>query len=700
MRYICTMHPEIATDAPGDCPLCGMNLEAQEGPTEENFDTDKMSLRFCVGIALILPLFLLRIGESFFSWDPHQQHLANNLPWIEWLIATPIVFWCGYPFFQKAYASVVNRRLNMFSLIALGIGVAYIYSSAAMLMSTFMMDNAGNIKKIPTYFEAAAMITLFVLLGQILEIKAKGKTSRAIAALLERGAKMAHSLVDDVEKDIAVADVTIGDRLRVKPGETVPVDGIVIEGSSYIDESMISGEPIPIKKIPQSWVVGGTLNQSGAFLMEARRVGTDTLLAKIIKLVSEAQRSKAPIQNLADQISAYFVPTVIAIAIVTAIIWGWIGPEPKISHALLNGVAVLIIACPCALGLATPMSIIVGIGKGAEEGILIKNGTTLQSLEQAEIIAFDKTGTLTEGNPRVVAILPSAEFSEEDLLRLSASVEIHSEHPFASAILKAAKEKNLTIISANNFQSIVGQGVVGTLEEGDIRLGQRDFLEINGIKGIAEFSPHAIEWQEKGQSIVFVAVKDRVAGIIAIADTIKPSTRRAIDHLRKMKIKMIMLTGDDYSTANAIGKDLKIDDIKAKLSPEEKHAAVQDLRKKNARVVVVGDGINDAPALAAANVGIAMGSGTDIAIESADVTLLKGDLMGVVQAILLSHATMRNIKQNLFFAFIYNIAGIAIAAGILYPCCGILFNPIIASAAMAFSSVSVILNALRLKYTL
>lgn len=652
--YTCPMHPEVEQDHPGSCPICGMDLEPKEVTVEaDDSEYRSMLQRLWVGAFLTVPIMILAVTE--------------NSPWIQFILSTPVVLWCGWPFFVKAWYSLVNRSLNMFSLIALGVGTAYFYS-------IFALFNGGLF----VYFESASVITVLVILGQVLELKAKSQTSQAIKVLLGQAAKTAHLL----DKDIPIEEVKVGDILRVKPGEKIPVDGVVIEGFSFVDESMITGEPMPVEKKAKDNVTGSTLNQTGSFVMEAKRVGSETLLAQIVNMVSEAQRSKAPIQKLADVISGYFVPVVILIAIITFVVWWTFNPL----FALVNAVAVLIIACPCALGLATPMSIMVGVGRGAEMGVLIKNAESLERLESVNTILVDKTGTLTEGKPKITHIEAFSKEQENELLRLAASVEKHSEHPLALAVVQGAQERNLEIPEAQQFQSITGGGVSAIVEGKKILVG-KDGTDNTKAK----------EAQKQAQTVIFVSVDGNTIGFIAVADPIKSSTPKAIEDLHRLGIKVVMLTGDNENTANAVAKKLKIDEVHAGVNPKDKNLLVQQLKSKNQIVAMAGDGINDSPALAAADVGIAMGTGTDVAMESSGVTLVKGDLTGIVRAIVLSRATMRNIRQNLFFAFIYNMAGIPIAAGILFPIVGLILNPMIASAAMAFSSVSVILNALRLK---
>jgi P-type Cu+ transporter len=695
--YTCPMHPEIQQDHPGLCPICGMTLEPKEATAEvDDSEYRNMLRRFWIGAVLTIPVLILATSNMFPFLKLESVVSDPVSRWIQFIISTPIVLWSGWPFFEKAWYSLVNRSLNMFSLIALGVGAAYFYSAIAVVFPNLFPDSFKEKGELFVYFEAASVITVLVILGQVLELKAKSQTSQAIKALLGRAAKTAHLLVNGQEQEVPIDQVKVGDLLRVKPGEKIPVDGVVTEGSSFVDESMITGEPIPVEKKAKDNVTGSTINQTGSFLMEAERIGSETLLARIVQMVSEAQRSKAPIQKLADTISGYFVPVVVLVAIITFIIWASIGPEPRFVFALVNAVAVLIIACPCALGLATPMSIMVGIGRGAEMGVLIKNAEALERLEKVNTVMMDKTGTLTEGKPRITQIVASSDWQENELLRLAASVEKNSEHPLALAIVQGAQERNLTIPEVDQFNSVTGGGVTGIVEGKKVFVGKPNLMEENHITGIASLQAQAKEAQEQAQTAIFVAIDGKAIGFIVVADPIKASTSKAVEDLHQLGIKVIMLTGDNEYTAKAVAKKLNIDEVHAGVNPKDKNILVQQLKNEKQIVAMAGDGINDSPALAAADVGIAMGTGTDVAMESAGVTLVKGDLNGIVRAITLSRATMRNIRQNLFFAFIYNMAGIPIAAGILFPLTGLLLNPIIASAAMAFSSVSVILNALRL----
>ena len=665
--YTCPMHPEIQQGYPGICPICGMSLE-QIIPQEKSDDAEYHTMQKQFWIAAILTITSLFIDNQA----------------LQLLLSTPVVLYCGSLFFKRAYASLVARSLNMFSLIAMGIGSAYLYSVVATLAPDIFPDSFKQNGKLFIYFEVANAITTLVLLGQVLELRAKGKTSQAIKALIERAAKTAHLLVNGIEQEVPIEKVQVGDLVRVKPGEKIPVDGIVQEGSSFVDESMITGESMPVEKSPSDTVTGATLNQAGSFIMKATQVGQETLLAKIIQMVSEAQRSKAPIQRLADVISSYFVPAVIAIACLTFILWGFIGPEPRFAYALVNAVAVLIIACPCALGLATPMSIQVAVGKGAEMGVLIKNAESLEKLGKTTTLLIDKTGTLTEGKPKVTDI----KGPENELLRYGASLEQNSEHPLAAAIVQKAKQKNIPLAKVKQFASIPGRGVTGIIEGKTVFVGKSESRFMHDEVKAAE---------ESAQTVMYVLIDDEPLGFIAVSDPIKQTAAKAIQDLHKLGITVIMLTGDNVHTANAVAKQLHIDEVFARVTPQDKSSIVQKLKSENHVVAMAGDGINDSPALAASDVGIAMGTGTDVAIESAGITLVKGDLNGIVRAISLSQATLGNIRQNLFFAFIYNMLGVPVAAGILYPFTSLLLNPIIASLAMACSSVSVIYNSLRLR---
>ncbi|MGW9329947.1 heavy metal translocating P-type ATPase [Bosea sp. NPDC055594] len=698
--YTCPMHPQIRQPAPGSCPICGMALEpemptADQGPSHELVG---MTRRFWIGLVLTLPVFALEMGGHLLGL--HQLIAPQNSNWLQLVLATPVVLWAGWPFFERAFASLVNRSLNMFTLIAMGTGVAWIYSVIATIApDLFPSTLRAADGSVAVYFEAAAVITVLVLLGQVLELRAREQTGGAIRALLDLVPKTARRVREDGEdEDIPLESVHVGDRLRVRPGETVPVDGELVEGRSSLDESMVTGESMPVTKEVGAALIGGTLNRTGGFIMRAGKVGSDTMLARIVNMVAEAQRSRAPIQRLADQVSGWFVPLVIVIAIAAFAAWMMFGPEPRLAHALIAAVAVLIIACPCALGLATPMSIMVGVGRGAGLGVLIKNAEALERFEKVDTLVVDKTGTLTEGQPRLIAMRTAGGIDQNELLRLSASLERASEHPLATAIVEAAKERGLTLAEARDFDSPVGKGVTGNVEGRALVIGSHRIMGELGID-FSALSAEAETLRGEGGTVIFVAIDGKLAGLLAIADPIKQTTPAAIRALRDAGIRVVMLTGDNRTTAQAVARQLGIDEVEAEVLPEEKSAVVDKLRGQGRVVAMAGDGVNDAPALAAADVGVAMGTGTDVAIESAGVTLVKGDLQGIVRGLQLSRATMSNIRQNLFFAFIYNAAGVPVAAGLLYPFFGILLSPIIAAAAMALSSVSVIGNALRLRVT-
>jgi Cu+-exporting ATPase len=697
-EWTCPMHPEIVRDAPGSCPICGMALEPRVVTVEErNPELDDMTRRFWWSTAITVPMLAFMISE-FLPGRPLQTLMPHGwMNWIQLALATPVVLWGGWPFFVRGWASVVNRHLNMFTLIALGVGAAYIYSVIATIAPGVFPDSFRIMGEVAVYFEPAAVIVVLVLLGQVLELRARSRTSSAIRNLLGLAPKTARRIeADGSDRDVPLSEVRVGDRLRVRPGERVAVDGVVLEGRTTIDESMVTGEPIPVEKGPGAQVTGGTVNGTGTFVMQAERVGADTLLAQIVRMVSEAQRSRAPIQRLADTVSGYFVPAVIMIAIATFAIWSQYGPEPRLAHALVNAVAVLIIACPCALGLATPMSIMVGTGRGAEAGVLIRNAEALEILEKVTTLVVDKTGTLTEGKPRLVTVAPQESIDEPRLLRYVASLENVSEHPLAAAIVGGAKERGVSLVDVSDFESVTGKGVIGTIEGHRVAIGNIKMMEslsatVEPLKGKAD------ELRRTGQTVMFVAVDARPAGLVGVADPVKGSAREAIGALHAEGIRVVMLTGDNRTTAEAVARVLGIDNVEADVLPDQKATVIRGLQSKGERVAMAGDGINDAPALAQADVGIAMGTGTDVAMESAGVTLVRGDLRGIVRARRLSRNTMKNIRQNLFFAFIYNAAGVPIAAGVLYPWLGVLLSPMIASAAMTFSSVSVIGNALRLR---
>jgi len=701
-EYTCPMHTEVLQVGPGSCPSCGMDLEPKEVSLEEgdNPELRSMTRRFWISLALTVPVFILAMGEmvpGLSAWisgltSPRTLNLA------ELILATPVVLWCGWPFLVRYWQSLVNRALNMFTLVGLGVGVAYGYSLVATLWPHFFPDSfRGEGGEVAVYFEAAAVITTLVLLGQVLEGRARSKTGQAIRALLGLAAKTARRIgLDGSEGDVPLEEVLVGDRLRVRPGEKVPVDGIVLEGSSSIDESMISGEPLPVVKQAGDPVTGATVNQTGSLIMQAERVGSDTLLSQIVQMVAEAQRSRAPIQKLADRVAGWFVPAVVFSALITFVVWVLFGPEPRMAHALINAVAVLIIACPCALGLATPMSIMVATGRGATMGVLFKNAEAVELLRQVDTLVVDKTGTLTEGKPKLVAVEAQEGWGEDQLLRLAASLERGSEHPLAAAIVQGAETRGIEFVSVENFKSFTGKGVAGQVEGMDLVLGTQRLLKELKID-TATLLDRAEVLRNEGQTAMFVAVDGQVAGLLGVADPIKETTPEAIRQLHQRGIHIVMLTGDNLTTAQAVADKLNIDEVRAEVLPQDKAAKVRELQEQGRFVAMAGDGINDAPALAQAQVGIAMGTGTDVAMESSGVTLVKGDLRGIVRACSLSQATMRNIRQNLFFAFCYNALGVPIAAGILYPFFGLLLSPMLAAAAMSFSSVSVISNALRLR---
>jgi Cu+-exporting ATPase len=700
IEYTCPMHPEIVRDQPGACPICGMALEPRTAVVEEEEDPELVSMtrRFWVSTALAVPVLALGMSDLI-PGQPVQRLLsARAIEWIQLLLATPVVIWGGWPFFQRGWASLVNRSLNMFTLIALGTGTAYVYSLIATLFpgvfpASFRLADG----QVPVYFEAAAMITALVLLGQVLELRARSRTSAAIRALLKLSPKTARLIrADGTELDIPVEHIAVGDVLRVRPGEKVPIDGVAIDGSSSVDESLVTGEPIPVEKSSGSRVTGGTVNGTGTLVIRAERVGNETLLAQIVRMVSEAQRSRAPVQKLADRVSAYFVPAVVLVAILTFIVWSLFGPAPRMAHALLNAVAVLIIACPCALGLATPMAIMVGTGRGALAGVLIKNAEALEIMEKVDTLVVDKTGTLTEGRPRVTSVVAAHGFDETRVLSASATLERASEHPLAAAILAAAQQRGIRPADVTAFRSITGKGVTGTAEGQTAALGNRALLAELGISP-GDLDERAKAMESDGQTVMFVAVGGKIAGMIGVADPVKATTPEAIKRLHSEGIQIVMITGDSRATADAVARTLGIDQVHAGVLPDQKGEIIKQLQAERHVVAMAGDGVNDAPALAQADVGIAMGTGTDVAMESAGITLLRGDLRGIARARALSHATMRNIRQNLFFAFFYNSVGIPIAAGVLYPFFGLLLSPIFASAAMTFSSVSVIANALRLR---
>ena len=707
VEYTCPMHPEIVRSEPGSCPICGMALEPRTVTVEEeNPELRDMTRRFWISVLLTIPILPLMVSEMLPSRPLEHMFGTRALTWFQFAVATPVVLWGGWPFFVRGWHSVVNRHLNMFTLIALGTGAAYVYSAAATLVPGVFPDSfrthGGGLA---VYFEAAAVIVTLVLLGQVLELRARGRTSAAIRGLLSLAPPTARRLAGDAsEEDVPLERVRVGDRLRVRPGERVPVDGVVLEGSSSVDESMVTGESLPVEKGAGATVTGGTVNGTGTLVMEARRVGSDTLLAQIVRMVGEAQRSRAPIQRLADRVAGWFVPAVVVVAVATFIAWSLFGPEPRMAHGLVNAVAVLIIACPCALGLATPMSIMVGTGRGAESGVLLRNAAALEAMEQITTLVVDKTGTVTEGRPRLVSVFVQPPFTEPDLLALAAGLEQASEHPLAAAIVQGARERGATPGTVTDFQSVTGKGAVASVNGRRVAVGNANLMKDVGVHVDDDAGAEASalrqsirDLRERGQTLTYVAVDGRPAGVLGVADPVKATAREAIAALHAEGLEIVMLTGDHRATATAVAAQVGIDRVEAGVLPDQKAAAVKELQQAGRRVAMAGDGINDAPALAQADVGVAMGTGTDIAIESADITLVRGDLRGLVRARRLSRATMRNIRQNLFFAFVYNALGVPVAAGLLYPFFGWLLSPMLASAAMTFSSVSVITNALRLR---
>ena len=695
--WTCPMHPEIRRDGPGQCPICGMALEPleptlDEGPNPELVD---MSRRFWVSAALSLPLVILTFGAELLGWEPIPMRQSM---WVQLALATPVVLWGGRPFFERFWASLKTRNLNMFTLIGLGVGVAYGYSVVAALAPQIFPESLRTMGgMVPVYFEAAAVITTLVLLGQVLELRARSATGKAIKALLGLAPETARRVnADGSEQDVPLEQVHVGDLLRVRPGEKAPVDGVVEEGRSSVDESMISGEPVPVGKEPGDKLTGATVNGTGSLLMRAERVGRDTMLSQIVRMVAAAQRSRAPIQALADKVSGWFVPSVMLVSIIAFIVWNLFGPAPPLAHALVNAIAVLIIACPCALGLATPMSIMVGTGRGAMAGVLIKNAEALELMEKIDTLVVDKTGTLTLGKPKLIAVEPANGFEETEVLRLAAALERGSEHPLAAAIVEGAQERGLGLPSSNDFQSLTGKGVTGTVDARKVALGNAALMGDVGVEPSA-LEAQADQHRTQGEGVMFVAIDGKLAGLLVVADPLKESAAEAVAELQRDGVHVVMLTGDNRQTADAVAAQVGVDEVMAEVLPDQKQAKVEELRKAGRRVAMAGDGINDAPALAAADVGIAMGTGTDVAMESAAITLVKGDLSGIVRARHLSRATMRNIRQNLFFAFVFNAAGVPIAAGVLYPWFKLLLSPIIAGAAMSFSSVTVIGNSLRLR---
>ncbi|MFY9288445.1 MAG: copper-translocating P-type ATPase [Alphaproteobacteria bacterium] len=697
--YTCPMHPQIRQIGPGTCPICGMALEPEDITQSDGEDVELkgMTRRFWIATALSIPLLIINMGAHI-SDALHNFLMSPLALWVQFILATPVVLWCGWPFFERFWQSVKHKSPNMFTLIGMGVGVAYFYSLAVTLMpKAFAHLLEGTQASMNVYFEPAAVITALVLLGQVLELKARAQTSSAIKALLKLAPDTARKInPDGSEQDVPLSEVHEGDTLRVRPGDKIPVDGVVMEGSSSVDQSMITGEPVPVEKNPGDKVTGATINGIGSFIMKAEHVGKKTLLSQIVDMVGKAQRTRAPIQKLADTVSGYFVPAVMLVAIITALVWWFYGPEPKLGYAILNAVAVLIIACPCALGLATPMAIMAGTGKGAHAGVLIKNAEVLETFEKVDTLIVDKTGTLTEGKPKLISVIPAKDFDDKMVLAFAASLERGSEHPLAEAIVEGAKAKNVPLSQSSDFQSITGKGVSGTVNGKKIALGNLALLESLNIDS-ADIKGQADAYRAQGQTVMFLAIDSKAAGLVTVADPIKTSTVEAIKLLKEDGLRIVMLTGDNKTTAHAVAKKVGIDEVQADVLPDQKNAVVRELQDQGRKVAMAGDGINDAPALAQANVGIAMGTGADVAMESAGMTLIQGDLMGIVRARHLSRATMRNIRQNLFLAFAYNTLAIPIAAGVLYPFSGILLSPIIASAAMALSSVSVIMNSLRLR---
>jgi len=695
------MHPQIERSGPGACPICGMALEPKTvtaGP-EDDAELRDMTRRLWIGGALALPVFVVAMAHLV----PALSHIAwlggTASRWGQFILSTPVVLWAGWPFFVRGWHSLLNRSLNMFTLIALGVGAAYVFSAATMFFPQAFPPATGHDGMPDIYFEAAAVIVVLVLVGQVLELRARSRTGSAIKALLNLAPPTARQVAPGGDNVVPLDQVKVGDWLRVVPGDKVPVDGVVVEGHSNVEESMITGEPLPVEKAVGDKVTGGTVNGPGSFVMRAERVGSDTLLGQIVNMVAEAQRSRAPIQGLADKVAGIFVPLVLAVSVLTFILWLSLGPKPGLSHAVVNAVAVLIIACPCALGLATPMSIMVGVGRGAQEGVLLKNAEALERLEKVTTLVVDKTGTLTEGKPKLMDVLPAGGFDAKEFLRLAASLEQNSEHPLAAAIVQGAKDQGIVLESAKDFRSVTAGGVLGTIAGHAVMVGKPELLRNEKISGLEPLEALAVKLQEAGKTAMFVAIDGKAAGIVAVADPIKATTAEAIAMLHELGVKLVMLTGDNRRTAAAVAKQLGLDAVEAEIEPAGKVAFVKKLRTEGQHVAMAGDGINDAPALSEAEVGIAMGTGTDVAMQSAGITLVKGDLRGIAKAIRLSHATMRNIRQNLFFAFVYNALGVPIAAGILYPFFGVLLSPMIAGAAMSLSSVSVISNALRLRRT-
>ncbi len=699
--YTCPMHPEVQQDHPGDCPKCGMTLEPKTATAdpadEENAELRDMTTRFWISAALTLPVFVLAMAHLIPALGRLPLLDGGVSRWLQFALATPVIWWAGWPLLHRGWRSLVTRHLNMFTLISIGVGAAFIFSAGAMLMPGIFPPAMQHEHKVVIYFESAAVIIVLVLLGQVLELRARSRTGSAIKALLNLAPRTARQVASGGDHEVPLEQVKVGDWLRVVPGDKVPVDGAVVEGHSSVEESMITGEPLPVEKTVGDKVTGGTVNGSGSFVMRAERIGSDTLLGQIVNMVGEAQRSRAPIQGLADKVAGIFVPVVLAVSALTFVLWMWLGPEPKLAHAIVCAVAVLIIACPCALGLATPMSIMVGVGRGAQEGVLVKNAEALERLEKVTTLVVDKTGTLTEGKPKLMDVLPIPGFDAKEFLHLVASLEQNSEHPLAAAIVRGAKEQGIALDAVKDFRSVTAGGVAGIIAGRMVMVGKPDFLRSEKITGLEPLEASAVKLQEEGKTAMFVAIDGKPGGVLAVADPIKSSTPKAIGELHALGLQLVMLTGDNRRTAEAVAKHLGLDAVEAEIDPAGKVAYVKKLRAEGKHVAMAGDGINDAPALSEAEVGIAMGTGTDVAMQSAVVTLVKGDLRGIAKAIRLSRATMRNIRENLFFAFLYNALGIPLAAGALYPFFGWLLSPIIAGAAMSLSSLSVIGNALRLR---
>jgi Cu+-exporting ATPase len=699
--YTCPMHPEVQQDHPGNCPKCGMTLELKTvtpgADGEESAELRDMTRRFWIGAGLALPVFVLAMAHLVPPLGRQPWVAGNASRWLQFALATPAVWWAGWPLLHRGWRSVVTRHLNMFTLIGIGVGAAFVLSAVAMLTPGVFPSTMQHEGKVAIYFESAAMIVVLVLLGQVLELRARSRTGSAIKALLNLAPPTARQVAPGGDHEVPLDQVKVGDWLHVVPGDKVPVDGVLVEGHSTVEESMITGEPLPVEKNVGDKVTAGTVNGTGSFVMRAERIGNDTLLGQIVNMVAEAQRSRAPIQGLADKVASIFVPVVLAVSALTFAMWMWLGPEPRLAYAMVNAVAVLIVACPCALGLATPMSIMVGVGRGAQEGVLVKNAEALERLEKVATLVVDKTGTLTEGKPKLVDILPTGGFDPNEFLRLAASLEQNSEHPLAAAIVQGAKEQGIVLDTARDFRSVTGGGVLGTVSDRAVMIGKPEFLRNQKISGLETLETSAAKLQEEGKTAMFVTIDGKPTGILAVADPIKPTTLEAVRELHALGLKLVMLTGDNRRTADAVAKELGLDAVVAEIEPAGKVDHIKKLRAEGKHVAMAGDGVNDAPALSEAEVGIAMGTGTDVAMQSAGITLVRGDLRGIAKAIRLSRATMQNIRQNLWFAFLYNALGIPVAAGVLYPYFGLLLSPMIAGAAMSLSSVSVIGNALRLR---